>query len=467
MRIVLGLVRRDSGTVHLLGQDLDRAGGAIPDGVAGFVDAPRFTPTYRVARTSTLLSRLDGRGGRFEPGAVSDALAQAALAAMPTGRSRDTRRVCASVSALPLRCSARRGCCSSMSRRLRSIRRATREVRTLLERLAAEGTSVVLSSHDMNEVEEICDAVTILHVGKVVFSGTMDELRGRAPASIHALRTSNDAGALLLASGARRRAGRPLRSKATAWTCLRTAPALDAYVIALGHAGIAVRRLEQRASSLESLFLQLTADGAPPGPPGPAVDGAAAARSREASVTLRGVRAVVGVECAKVGAQLKARAVLALCVAGPFAFVAAMRVQSEMPEDTLFGRALKESGFATPLVILGFAALWVFPVLTAVIGGDLFSAEDRYGTWATALTRSRTRAEVFAGKVVTALGFSTDRDPRAGRQQCARRHARRRSAAARRSLGCAARAAACARQRCTRLDLGAAAGVWVYRARRA
>jgi ABC-2 type transport system permease protein len=124
-------------------------------------------------------------------------------------------------------------------------------------------------------------------------------------------------------------------------------------------------------------------------------------------VTLHGVRAVVGVECAKVGAQLKARGVLTVCIAGPFAFVAAMRVQSEMPEDTLFGRALKESGFATPLVILGFAALWVFPVLTAVVGGDVFSAEDRYGTWATALTRSRTRAEVFAGKVVTALGFST------------------------------------------------------------
>jgi ABC-2 type transport system permease protein len=124
-------------------------------------------------------------------------------------------------------------------------------------------------------------------------------------------------------------------------------------------------------------------------------------------VTLRGVRAVVGVECAKVSSQLKARAVLTVCIAGPFAFVAAMRVQSEMPEDTLFGRALKESGFATPLVILGFAGLWVFPVLTAVVGGDVFSAEDRYGTWATALTRSRTRAEVFAGKVVTALGFST------------------------------------------------------------
>jgi ABC-2 type transport system permease protein len=84
-----------------------------------------------------------------------------------------------------------------------------------------------------------------------------------------------------------------------------------------------------------------------------------------------------------------------------------MRVQSTVPADTLFGRSVKESGFATPLVVLGFAALWVFPALTSVGGGDLFSAEDRYGTWTTVLTRSRNRAEVFAGKVVTALGFST------------------------------------------------------------
>jgi ABC-2 type transport system permease protein len=98
--------------------------------------------------------------------------------------------------------------------------------------------------------------------------------------------------------------------------------------------------------------------------------------------------------------------VLAVCVAGPFAFAAAIRVQSSLPEDTLFGRSVKESGFAASLVVLGFAALWVFPVLTGVVGGDLFSSEDRYGTWATVLTRSRSRADVFAGKVVTALGFS-------------------------------------------------------------
>jgi ABC-2 type transport system permease protein len=122
---------------------------------------------------------------------------------------------------------------------------------------------------------------------------------------------------------------------------------------------------------------------------------------------MRGVLAVAGVECAKLAAQLKARLVLVVCVAGPFVFAAVMRLQESLPTDTLFGRAVKDSGFAVSLVVLGFAALWAFPVLASIIGGDLFSAEDRYGTWATVLTRSRSRIEVFAGKALTALGFSS------------------------------------------------------------
>lgn len=124
-------------------------------------------------------------------------------------------------------------------------------------------------------------------------------------------------------------------------------------------------------------------------------------------MSVRGFSAVVGVECAKLAAQLKVRVLIAVCVTAPFAFAAVMRAQSSVPSDTLFGRAVKESGFAVPLVILGFAALWAFPVLASVVGGDLFSAEDRYGTWKTVLTRSRSRADVFTGKVLTALGFSS------------------------------------------------------------
>jgi len=123
-------------------------------------------------------------------------------------------------------------------------------------------------------------------------------------------------------------------------------------------------------------------------------------------VTQRAVATVIGVECAKLRGQLALRVLLAVCAIGPFAFVAAMRLQASVPEDTLFGRGVKESGFATPLVVLGFATLWVIPVLTAVIAGDLFAAEDRYGTWGTLLTRSRSRSDIFVGKVVTALAFS-------------------------------------------------------------
>ncbi len=50
------------------------------------------------------------------------------------------------------------------------------------------------------------------------------------------------------------------------------------------------------------------------------------------------------------------------------------------------------------LVILGFASLWGFPVISSVVGGDLFASEDRYGTWKTVLARARSRAEFFAGQ---------------------------------------------------------------------
>ncbi|MEO7275511.1 MAG: ABC transporter permease [Vicinamibacterales bacterium] len=123
-------------------------------------------------------------------------------------------------------------------------------------------------------------------------------------------------------------------------------------------------------------------------------------------MSLRGVRVVAGVEASKLAYQLKVRLVLAVCAAGPFLFAAVMRIQDSLPSDTLFGRAVKESGFAAPLVILAFASLWGFPAISSVVGGDLFSSEDRFGTWKTLLTRGRSRAEVFAGKILIAIGFA-------------------------------------------------------------
>ena len=53
----------------------------------------------------------------------------------------------------------------------------TREVRTLVQELAADGVTVLLSSHLLSEVEQICTHVGVMHVGKLVAQGTLDELR--------------------------------------------------------------------------------------------------------------------------------------------------------------------------------------------------------------------------------------------------------------------------------------------------
>jgi ABC-2 type transport system permease protein len=107
-------------------------------------------------------------------------------------------------------------------------------------------------------------------------------------------------------------------------------------------------------------------------------------------------------ELHKLVAQLTSRLLVIVCIAGPFAFAAVLEVQSGTPSDALFGFWVHSSGFAISLVILGFAGTWGLPAIAGLIGGDLFSCEDRHGTWKTILTRSATRTDVYAGKLLAA-----------------------------------------------------------------
>ena len=131
-----------------------------------------------------------------------------------------------------------------------------RDARALARRLADEGAAVVLSSHDLTEVEELCGAITVINHGRVAFSGTVDELRARAPAAVHGMHTSNNRAARDLA--ARQPGVKVAPADDGGLEVSADTAALDAYVIALGCAGVAVRALERRARSLESLFLELT-----------------------------------------------------------------------------------------------------------------------------------------------------------------------------------------------------------------
>jgi ABC-2 type transport system permease protein len=119
-----------------------------------------------------------------------------------------------------------------------------------------------------------------------------------------------------------------------------------------------------------------------------------------------GVLVVWRLELAKLSGQLRVRAVAVGCVAVPFLAVAGLNLQNSTPGDTPFGQWVHTSGFAVPMVILGFGGQWLLPVLTAVVAGDIFSAEDHFGTWKTILTRSRSRGELFAGKFLAAVTFA-------------------------------------------------------------
>jgi ABC-2 type transport system permease protein len=93
-------------------------------------------------------------------------------------------------------------------------------------------------------------------------------------------------------------------------------------------------------------------------------------------------------------------------VLAPFVFAAILKIQSGSPTDTLYGVWVHSSGFALSLVVLSFAGAWGFPVIVGIVAGDIFSAEDRYGTWKLVLTRSCTRRDVFIGKLLAAAAFS-------------------------------------------------------------
>src|SRR5439155_9816630 len=71
-----------------------------------------------------------------------------------------------------------------------------------------------------------------------------------------------------------------------------------------------------------------------------------------------------------------------------------------------FESYLTKSGLVVPLVLLLFGAVWLFPLITALVAGDIFASEDHNGTLKTVLTRSLERWQIFAGKGLAALTYA-------------------------------------------------------------
>ncbi len=261
LRMALGLITPTEGIVELFGRDPMRAGAAALEGVAGFVEAPRFYPYMSAGKNLELLAALDGDGAR---GRIGEVLETVELA----DRVRDR------VGGYSHGMRQRLGIAAALLRRPRLLvldEPATgldpagmRDMRLLIRRLADEGITVLLSSHQLPEVQELCDRVAIVSHGRVVYEGALADLRRQGGAG-YRMHTTDDVRALELAGA------QPGVEHAQPGEHGIVFQAEESHVgrlsLELGRSGIGILSLTPELATLEDLFFRLTEgqdDGATP-----------------------------------------------------------------------------------------------------------------------------------------------------------------------------------------------------------
>jgi ABC-2 type transport system ATP-binding protein len=258
LRMALGLITPTEGVVELFGRDPLRHGAAALEGVAGFVEAPRFYPYMAGRKNLELLAALDGDHAFERIDEVLEVVELAPRAKHKVGGYSHGMRQRLGIAAALLR----------KPRLLILDEPATgldpagmRDMRLLIRRLAEEGITVLLSSHQLPEVQELCDRVAIVDRGKVVYEGALAELRRQGGAG-YRLRTTDDLRALEVT---RAQPGVEHAVVGEHGISLQAQESdVGALSLALASAGIGILALTPELATLEDLFFGLTeTNGAP------------------------------------------------------------------------------------------------------------------------------------------------------------------------------------------------------------
>jgi ABC-2 type transport system ATP-binding protein len=133
----------------------------------------------------------------------------------------------------------------------------TREVRALIQQIAADGVTVFMSSHLLAEVEQICGHVGVMRAGRLVFQGPLAQLRSTGVARIRVETADPEAAAAVL-----KRLGLPVPQVTGTEVTAQLAGHLPERICAeLVAAGVGVRGFGVAVPALEDLFVALTGEG--------------------------------------------------------------------------------------------------------------------------------------------------------------------------------------------------------------
>lgn len=256
LRILFGLIRADEGSFSIFGRTFHTDGMACLDGVAGFIESPKFYPYMSGRQNLALLAALDGGD--------ADARIEASLERVHLDQAADRN-----VGGYSFGMRQRLGVAAALIRDPKLLvldepangldPAGIRDMRALVKELAQQGLTVLLSSHNMLEVEEICDHVTIMNTGNVVYHGSIADLKARAPKPGYALRTSDDQHAASICTDVAGVAEVQHVDQPEGGLLVRAdAGVIDKLTIALGAHEIGIRSLIELEAPLESLFFELT-----------------------------------------------------------------------------------------------------------------------------------------------------------------------------------------------------------------
>jgi ABC-2 type transport system ATP-binding protein len=251
LRMMLGLIRPTEGAVRLFGRDPLHTVRAL-EGVAGFVEAPTFYPYLSGRRNLELLAAFDGDGAASRIDGALETVELPDRAGDRVGGYSHGMRQRLGIAAALLR-----------DPKLLLLDEPTtgldpagmRDMRVLIKRLAAQGITIVLSSHLLAEVEEVCNRVAIIQRGKIVYEGEIADLK-RAAGMTYRLSTTDDDRALAVC---RAQPGiNDVSAQNGQISFIAEEHAVAELSQALVEAGALIRALAPQGATLEELFFSLT-----------------------------------------------------------------------------------------------------------------------------------------------------------------------------------------------------------------